>query len=340
MGKIPPHLLNRLLGKLGQTEGRVILGPGIGVDATVLDTGSGLIAVKVDPITFATDEIGWYAVHVNANDIAVVGGSPAWFLATVLLPENRTTPDLPESIFEQISRGCREVGAALVGGHTEITYGLDRPVVAGCMLGPVARNRLVHPRLIEPGDEVVLARGIAIEATSIIAREFASEVEDRFGPAFTHRCRRFLYEPGISVVRAAAIALGTGWVHAMHDPTEGGLITGLWEMAEASGLGLEVHLDRVHIYPETAALCSHFGLDPLGIIASGSLLLAVRAGYGPALTQVLTQAGIPAATIGRFVEDGSRLAQQKGKTLEVIPRNRDEIATLFERRSNGQEKTP
>lgn len=309
----------------------MVLKPGIGIDATVVEIDGHLLAVKVDPITFATDEIGWYAVHVNANDVAVVGARPTWFLATLLLPENKTTEGLIEDIFRQTARACEEVGAALVGGHTEITFGLDRPIVAGCMIGHLSRQEFVRPGLIEPGDEILVARGIAIEATALIAREFANAVEHQFGKNFAIRCRRFLHEPGISVVKAARLAITTGWVHAMHDPTEGGLLTGLWELAEAAGLGLEVNLDRVRVYPETKALCDHFGLDPLGVIASGSLVVAVHAGKGGQVTETLKRGGIPASVIGHFTDKLTKVAIRAGQPTQLIPCERDEIAKLFER---------
>jgi hydrogenase expression/formation protein HypE len=330
VGKIPARLLEQLLRQLQQSDGRIILRPGIGVDAAVAEINGDLLAMKVDPITFATDEIGWYAVHVNANDIAMVGGQPAWFLAALLLPERRTTAELVEDIFGQMVRACSEVGALLVGGHTEITHSLDRPIVAGCMLGNLSPHELVHPGLIEAGDELVVARGAAIEATALLAREFALEVEQHFGEDYARRCRRFLHDPGISVVRAARVALSTGWVHAMHDPTEGGLLTGLWEMAEASCLGLEIDLDRVLVYPETEALCKYFGLDPFGVIASGSLLLAAKAGKGASLAELLERQQIPASVVGLFTSKPARLVVRQGKAIELAPLPRDEITKLFE----------
>ena len=162
-GKLPPEMLARLLSKIPRRDPRVVLGSGIGGDAAVLDfaappalpgppgpagaggTGSGndrLLIAKTDPITFATDLIGWYAVHVNANHVACPGAAPRWFLASALLPESWDEADV-ERLFDQLVEACAGLGVSLVGGHTEVTGGLDRPIVAGCMLGEVERARAV-----------------------------------------------------------------------------------------------------------------------------------------------------------------------------------------------------
>jgi hydrogenase expression/formation protein HypE len=254
LGKLPADVLARLLATCAPSDPRVIVGPGIGLDAAVIDLGDRLLVAKTDPITFATDSIGWYAVQVNANDIATTGAAPCWFMATVLLPGSRANEQLAEEIFAQIHTACAAIGVSLVGGHTEITHGLDRPIVVGAMLGEAAHEQLVIPSGARPGDAILLTKGIAVEGTAIMAREKANELRE-FDAAFLERCRNFLTEPGLSVVRDAAIATSAGRVHAMHDPTEGGLATGLYELAQASGLGLMIEADAVPVYLETQALC-------------------------------------------------------------------------------------
>ncbi|HOQ28727.1 MAG TPA: AIR synthase related protein, partial [Armatimonadota bacterium] len=149
VGKLPAELLARLLSRHPVTDPRVLVGPAPGEDAAAIDMGDRVLVAKTDPITFATDAIGWYAVNVNANDIATMGAEPRWFLATVLLPEG-AEERLAEEIFEQIATACEELGIALVGGHTEITYGLSRPVIAGCLLGEAERERLLPSRGARP----------------------------------------------------------------------------------------------------------------------------------------------------------------------------------------------
>ena len=320
LGKFRPELLARLIattGQPGSMSDRIIVGPGIGLDCAVLDFGDRYLVCKTDPITFATDEIGWYAVQINANDIACSGARPQFFLATVLLPEAVGNGELAEQIFAQIKAACAGLGAALVGGHTEITYGIDRPLVVGTMLGEVAPEGLVTAAGAQVGDAVLLTKGYPVEAVSIIAREI-KQASTQFEANFIRRCQDFLRTPGISVVKDAQVALAAGRVTAMHDPTEGGVATGLWELAEASHCGLEVNLTSLPLLPEGEALCRAFHLDPLGCIASGALLLTTP--EPQPIRSALERAGIPAYVIG----------QVTGGTGVNLPRPaRDEIAKLF-----------
>ena len=332
LGKLPADVLARLLARVAPTDPRVIVGPGIGLDAAVIDMGDRLLVAKSDPVTFATDSIGWYAVQVNANDIATTGATPRWFLATVLLPEARADVTMADNILTQIHGACVAIGASLVGGHTEVTYGLDRPVVVGAMLGEVTRERLVLPSGARPGDALLLTKGIAVEGTAIMAREKANELRE-FDAAFLERCRNFLTEPGLSVVRDAAIATryAAGRVHAMHDPTEGGLATGLHELARASSVGLMIEASAVPVYAETQVLCRALGLDPWGVIASGALLLAVEAADAENICRALETQGIRAALIGRVTDAANTVLLRDASGLRDLPHfERDEIARLFE----------
>jgi len=331
LGKLDPQLLQRLLERYTYGGLRVVVGPGVGEDATVIDFGDRYLVAKTDPITFATDEIGWYAVNVNANDVAAMGATPGWFLATILLPEDRTTEELVEDIFAQIANACGRLAIAFVGGHTEVTYGLDRPIVVGQMLGEVAKERLITTAGARVGDVILLTKGVGIEATAIIAREKGDELQNHLSEAELARARLFLHKPGISVVLDAALATANGEVHAMHDPTEGGLAMGLHEMAWASGLGLILERDAVPIDPLTEKLCRLFDLDPLGVIASGALLLAVKPQDAPTIVQRLGEAGITAARIGemRPAEEGVKM-HVGGKLVDLPQFPQDEITKLFD----------
>ncbi|MCX7683460.1 MAG: AIR synthase family protein [Anaerolineae bacterium] len=328
-GKLPPEHLRRLFARYGTPDERLVLGPGIGHDAAVISFGDRYLVAKTDPITFATDEIGWYAVHINANDVACTGATARWFLVTLLIPEGEGNAGLVDTIFAQVAEACAELNVGLVGGHTEITYNIDRPIVVGCMLGEVEPEKLVRPDGARPGDVLLLTKGIAIEGTSIIARELG----ERLGgvdAALIARCRGFLHHPGISVVRDAAIAVEAGEVHAMHDPTEGGLATGLWELAEAAGAGLEVDESAIPILPETRVLSARLGLDPLGLIASGTLLLAVAPADAAAICRALESAGIAATVIGRVVEQERGVTLHRAGSVRPLPRfERDEIVAAL-----------
>ncbi len=310
---------------------RLIVGARLGEDVAVIDMGDRYLVAKTDPITFATDEIGWYAVNVNANDVACAGAVPRWFLATLLLPEGKTDANLVATIFEQMAEVCDQLDVTLVGGHTEITYGLGRPVVIGHMLGEVAPDRFVATAGVRVGDDIIVTKGVAVEGTAIIAREKQGDLEAVLSAEYLERCQGFLHNPGISVVRDAQVAQQAGAVHAMHDPTEGGLATGLWEMSQAAGVGLEINEAAIPIFPETAVLCARFGLDPLGVIASGALLIACPPAETEAILGALKGDGIQAALLGRAVEknQGCRLLGPRG--AHPLPTfARDEIARLFE----------
>jgi hydrogenase maturation factor len=334
VGKLPNELLAALLAKVRHGDPRVLIGPGVGRDAAVIDAGGPrLLIAKSDPVTFATDHIGWYAVHVNANDVACMGGRPAWFLATVLLP-GRATEGLAEELFGQLLAACESLDVEVVGGHTEITYGLDRPIIVGAMLGEVEREALVEPGGAREGDALLLTKGIAIEGTAVLAREAPARLA-ALGVAegTLERARGYIFEPGISVVREAAAvcaALGRGGVHAMHDPTEGGLATALFEMASASGLGVVVREDAVVVLPETRQLCEAASLAPLGLLASGALLIAMAEEDCERALAALTEAGVAAARIGGMVNPETGVIMDGHARPTPVPRfARDELARFL-----------
>ena len=252
VGKLPPEHLRSLLRRLPKHDPRLLIGPQIGEDAAVIDAGDRYLVVATDPITFATDHIRRSAVHVNANDVAVLGAPPLWLFVVMLLPENHTTPELAETIIADVKTTCEELGVTLGGGHTEITQGLDRPILVGQMLGEVAPTRLVRKTRIAIGDLIMMTRRVAIEGTAILAREKSERLGGRVDADLLRRAARFLTEPGISVVSAALAAANAGEiVHAMHDPTEGGLATGLSELVAPTGLGLRVIRENIPVFPET-----------------------------------------------------------------------------------------
>ena len=331
IGKFPPSLLDKLLNKTGVTDPRVLLGPGIGEDAAVLDLGGEtLLVAKSDPITFATDRIGWYAVQVNANDIACTGGVPRWFLATLLVPE-RFTEDQAEELFTQVLDACNSIDVALVGGHSEVTYGIDRPIVSGTMLGEVARDRLVKTSGAQEGGSIVVTKSIAIEGTALLALERAGDLRKAGVSDDTITLSaELLSNPGISVLLDAQIACDTAQIHCMHDVTEGGLITGLREIAAASGLGLAIEEGGVQVLPETSEVCQALGLNPFGLLASGSLLITLSPVEVPSLLSELEIKGIYGWEIGVMMapEEGLVLIGREGEG-ELPQFGRDELARYF-----------
>ena len=331
VGKLPMQHLQALLARYAGSDERLVVGPRVGEDAAVLDMGDRYLVLKSDPITFATDEIGWYVVHVNANDIAAMGATPRWLLLTLLLPEGRTDADLVESIFRQVSETGQQLGIVLCGGHTEITHGLDRPIVVGLMAGEVEKDNLVCTAGARAGDQILLTKGIAIEGTALIAFELGSRLEHSIAPELVQRGRRFLKDPGISVLNDARIVCQAGRPHAMHDPTEGGLATGLWELAQASGQGIVVYQEQIYVFPETRAFCDVLELDPLGLLASGALVVTASPADVRSMQRDLTAGGIDSEIIGEVVDGPPDVQVRTDRGLESLPAfERDELAHLFE----------
>lgn len=329
-GKLPLKLLGRLLKRYTIDDRSIIVGPAVGIDAAVIKVKNNYLIAKTDPITFVAEDIGLYAININANDIAAMGGTPRWFLANILLPEKKTTPGMVEKIFSQLSRACRDLNIALCGGHTEVTFGLNRPIIIGQMLGEVKRENLVTAAGAKAGDDIILTKGIAIEATSIMAREKGKELRGQFPHRFVNRCKEMIKRPGLSVLRDARLAMKFGKIHAMHDPTEGGVATGLHELAIASDVGVLVEKDAIPVLQECKRLCDYFGINPLGAIASGALLITLHPRHTKKVIDGLSKQGIRASIIGKVMgkREGIRILE-KGKIKPLPLFERDEITRIL-----------
>lgn len=331
VGKLPTNILARMLKAYTSFDERVKVGPAIGEDAAAIDMGDRYLLLKTDPITFVAEDIGTYTVRINANDIATMGGKPMWLLTSILLPENHTTNEVVEEVFRQLSLACKEIGISLCGGHTEITPGIDRVIVVGAMIGEVRKDCLITTGGARMGDDILLTKALAVEGTSVIARRKGKELEAAFGPAFVQQCRGFIERPGISILKDAEIAGRYGDIHSMHDPTEGGLATGLYEVARAADMGLIVEEECIPVYPECQTLCMHYGLDPLGLIASGSLLIAVNPRDTDKVVEALNSNGVRATKIGKIMPKEHGLKIKRGKEVSELPVfDRDEITKIFD----------
>ena len=329
-GKLPLEMLAELLGRIERIDPRVVLGASPGEDAALIDMGDRYLVAKSDPITFATDLIGWYLVQVNTNDLAVMGATPRWLMATLLLPEGASEAEV-RAIFDQLLDACRSHGIALVGGHTEVTYELPRPIAVGALLGEVAKDDVVLTSGARPGDSVVLTKGIAIEGTSILAREAGSELAAAgVSTRLIEEAGEMLFSPGISVRKDAEVARMAVPMHAMHDPTEGGLATALRELAAAAGVGLAIEQEAIPVLPACRTFCDALGLDPLGLIASGALLATVAPEDAAPLIEALAVEGIPAWEIGRVTPPGEGLTLRTPSGTAPLPDfARDELARYF-----------
>jgi hydrogenase maturation factor len=297
----------------------MLLGPGLGEDAAALGLPQGSLIAATDPITLTSTEIGRYAVIINANDVAVMGVRPRWFLAVVLLPTG-STEEVARGIFAAMEDSLRIIGAHLVGGHTEVTEAVSQPVVVGQMLGWSEDGSFVRTGGVRPGDVIVQVGGAPIEGAAVLVEVCGDQLADEHRQA----ARRALTDPGISVVEQAVRAAGLG-ATSLHDPTEGGLAAGLHEMAVASAVGLQIDPHKVLWFGAGLEVCRVLEADPWATLASGALLAAFRPEQAEAAVTALTNAGHSAATIGNAVE-GTGVVDLDGRTIPWPPR--DEVARL------------
>ncbi len=336
VGKVPPALLRACLALCPTSAPDVLLGPSTGEDAAVIRTAEALASVTVDPITFATDRLGWYAVHVAANDIATRGHEPRWLLLTLLMPPG-TTEDDCLTVFRQTGEACSGLGVALIGGHTEVTPSVTRPVVSATMIGSTAGDAFLTTGGVHLGDQVLLTGGCGIEGTAILARQFgarlrAAGVDD----ATLARAVAYLDDPGIDVTRVARAARSAAGVHAMHDPTEGGVACALGELALASGFALSVDPDALLVREETRAVCAPLGIDPHGLIASGALLVACSPDATEAVARAIRASGACCSVVARATSGPPAL--RRADTGKELPwSHRDELARALDSLTTGEE---
>lgn len=300
-GKIPIDILKEVVFKnLGAERKEVIVGPSAGIDGAVLDLGDKSLIVSMDPITGAVERIGWLAVNVNANDVATFGVAPAFLFSCILLPENAERK-LVEVISSQMNAAAKDLSIAIVGGHCESTLGLANPIVVCCIMGMTENGRYVTAGGAKPGDKLILTKSAGIEGTAILATDREKELQKTLSVEVLEEAKNFWSQ--ISIVREALTACKTGGVHAMHDPTEGGVAGGIHEMADASNMGVKVNEEAIPIQPETAKICSHFQIDPLKLIGSGALLISAQAESASQIVRGVNLEGIQASIIGEFTEN-------------------------------------
>jgi hydrogenase maturation factor len=314
VGKLDMAFLSSLLGRYTDSGEGIAIGAKVGEDAAVLDFGDRYLVTKTNPITFPTDEIGWYLVNVCVNNMVVRGVRPRWMLNCILLPEGKTTPEMVEEIFRQIYEASRAVDVMVVGGHTEVTHNLDRPIVVGHLIGDAPRETLVTTGGAKVGDAVLITKAVGIEGTSIIAREMEDDlIKKGISENLIRRAQQFLFDPGIGVYHEALAAAETGWVNCMTDATEGGLATALHELSEAGEVGVRIDAEKIPVLPETQEICQVYGLDPIGLIASGMLILTANPERVDGLKQRLSALGVACTPIGLVTpSDEGRLLVNQG----------------------------
>ena len=330
-GKLPGPLLDRLIEAYRTLpDPDVIVPTGYGRDAAAISVGgSSPLIVKSDPITFATSAAARYLLAVNANDLACLGGTPRWLSVVALLPIGTTEAEV-ESLFADLKLACDSHRVALVGGHTEVTPAVNQTVLVGTLLGTVGDRGLLEPGGAKVGDDLLLTKFAAIEGTSLLARERTKELADALGMPLVSSAAKLLQLPGISIVADARAVRSVDGVTALHDPTEGGVATAIHELASGSSCGAEVMLDAIPILPETRAIAAHFGLDPLGLLSSGALLIAVNPQHRAVVEQAASVAGIPVTRIGRLTEPELGVTMLTSSGRELLPRfDADEVTRVL-----------
>ena len=297
MVKLSNEMLKRIIfTNLGVRDADVIVGPRVGEDAAIVRIGDKYLVMHTDPITGAVEGIGWFAINIVANDIAVRGVKPRWFLLTLLLPRD-VSEDGVRTIMEDVNKALVELGGSLVGGHTEYTPGIDRVIASTTAIG--IGDHYVTTSGAKPGDLVLVTKYVALEGTAVLANDFKDELIGKGIPKeVLDRSRDLIRE--ISVVKEALSLADIA--SSMHDPTEGGLLQGLLEIAEASGVRLRINVNKIPILPETKQIFSVLGIDPLKSLSSGMLIVTVPKNYVQTAINRLSALGINHSIIGEVVD--------------------------------------
>jgi hydrogenase expression/formation protein HypE len=308
----------------GKQNPRLVLGPGIGKDTAVVKLAKKLVVLTADPVTGTTKDIGEHSVHINANDIAATGAKPVWYLCTLLLPPGTSEKSLAK-IMKGIDHASRILGITVAGGHTEVTRGLQRPLIAGFMIGETG-GRVLTSANMRIGDSILMTKTAGIEGTAILATDYVGQLKNVERETIRNAQS---FAKDISIVKEALSISKIVGVHAMHDPTEGGVLNGLWEMAEASRLGVEVWADRIPVAKETSQICSTLRLDPLKLMSSGCLLAAVAPRSVGLVVKVLRNRGVMVSEVGRVrPRDRGRFVLKDGKRVDLVAVPQDELYRL------------
>lgn len=321
IGKVPENVLKRsVMKQLHYKRDEVILGPGIGEDCAALALAEDeILVMSTDPITGTAKDIGKLAIQITANDLASAGAEPIGVMLTILLPDGTREIAL-KRIMEQMECACREAKMQILGGHTEVTAVVNQPVVNVAGVAKAKKGSLISTAGARAGMDIVVSKWVGIEGTMIFAKEKEAELKEHFPADFVDTAIGF--DRYLSVVPEAAVATQSS-VAAMHDVTEGGLFGALWEMSEASGVGLEIDLKKIPIRQETVEICEYFDVNPYGLISSGMMLMA--SADGNALVLALQEAGIPATVIGKATEGDDRVIIRDEERRFLEPPKTDEL---------------
>lgn len=321
VGKIPESVLKRsVLRQIQSRRGEVCMGAGVGEDCAAMKLAEDeVFVVSTDPITGTAEDIGHLAMHITMNDLASAGAEPIGVMLTILLPEGSEEAVL-KKIMRQVEEVCILHRVQVMGGHTEVTRAVCQPLVNVCGIGKAKEGKLVSTSGARPGDDILATKWIGLEGTSILAKAKAQELLGRYPGWLVEAAQGF--DQYLSVLPEAAVAVEAG-VKAMHDVTEGGIFGALWELAESSGVGLEIDLRKIPVRQETVEVCEFFQISPYELISSGCMLMA--AADGNRLAWELERQGIHAAVIGKATEGNGRLVWNGEEKRFLVPPGADEL---------------
>ena len=321
VGKVPENVLKRSVFKqLHTTRKEVLLGAGVGEDCAAMKLAEDeVFVISTDPITGAAKDIGALAVQITVNDLASAGAEPIGIMLTVLLPENAEEKDL-KTVMAQVEEACEKNRIQVMGRHTEVTKVVNQIVISVTGVGKAKEGRVISTAGVKPGMDIIVTKWIGIEGTAILAKEKEAVLRERYSQPFIDKAKEL--DRYISVLSEAATAVKSG-VAAMHDVTEGGIFGALWEIAEASGVGLEIDLKKIPLKQETVEICEFFGINPYELISSGSMLMAAEDGNG--LVMELEKAGIPAVVIGKATDSNDRVLLNEEERRFLEPPKTDEL---------------
>ncbi len=320
-GKIPESVLKRsVLKQIHTKREEVVLGAGVGEDCAAVKLAEDeVFVISTDPITGTATDIGNLAIHITMNDLASAGAEPIGGMLTILLPEESEEGEL-KKIMGQMEVVCAQAKVQIMGGHTEVTRAVRQPLVNVCGVGKAKTGKLVSTAGARPGDDILVSKWIGLEGTSIIAKEKETELLNRYPAALVKTAQEF--DCYLSVLPEAAAAVKSG-VSAMHDVTEGGIFGALWELAESSGVGLEIDLKKIPVKQETIEICEFFNINPYELISSGCMLMASP--DGNMLMRELEKQGIHGAVIGKAVSGNDRILFNEEEKRFLEPPKTDEL---------------
>ena len=270
VGKLDSDLLkNEVIDRISLKRPEVLVRAGVGEDCAVIDFGEYECVLSTDPITAAVGDIGRLAIHISCNDIASNGVEPVGILLAVMLPEGSTEDDV-KTIMGQAADAAAACNVEIIGGHTEVTPAVNKPVIVSTAIGRGLRGRSASAKNIKVGDAVIMTKTAGLEGTGIIAGDFKEQLKEILTDEELAEAKALL--GNVSVVRDGTVAGSVG-THGMHDVTEGGILGAIWEMCRIAGVGAEIHEAAVAVKDVTRKICAHYGIDYMRLISSGSMII-------------------------------------------------------------------